>query len=60
MDKIIQLVKEKPRTVKELAEALGVSKKEAYDLLQGLPFNLRKTVTRNGKPIIMFEYCCNK
>lgn len=59
-DSIISLLKEAPRTLKDLSDALGVSKKEMHDQLNriGGVFT-KKTISYNGKsrPVVIVHYC---
>jgi predicted ArsR family transcriptional regulator len=43
-DKIMQMVQENPRTVKDLADALGVTKQEILTQLSALPVEAVRTV----------------
>jgi len=60
-DTILQMVRESPRTVKELSEGLGISKAEVLSHLNGLSsVQCQKTVSHNGlgRPLVVFKYCC--
>ena len=56
-EQIMQMVRENPRTVKELSDALGLSKDEVLAYLSGLPVRHVRTVLHNGRsrPIVMFQ-----
>lgn len=57
-EKIMQMVQENPRTVKELADALGLSKQEILVHLSGLPVEAVRTVSHNGRgrPTVIVHY----
>jgi predicted ArsR family transcriptional regulator len=58
---ILQMVRENPRTVKELSEGLGISKDEVLSHLNGLSsVKCQKIVSRygRGRPVVLFKYCC--
>ncbi len=46
---IMQMVRENQRTVKELADALGLSKQEVLNHLSGLPVEAVRTVVHSGR-----------
>ena len=56
-EQIMQMVLENPRTVKELSDALGLSKDEVIAHLSGLPVRQVRTVLQTGRsrPIVMFH-----
>jgi predicted ArsR family transcriptional regulator len=56
-EQILQMVRENPRTVKELADALGVSKDAVIAHLSDLPVRQVRTVLHNGRsrPTVMFQ-----
>jgi predicted ArsR family transcriptional regulator len=58
-DQIMQMISENPRTVKDLAEALGLSKEEVSNHLSGLPVKQVRTVSRSGRgrPVVLIQYC---
>ena len=55
---IMQLVRENPRTVKDLAHALGLSKQDVIDHLSDLPVEAVRTVSHGGRgrPIVIIHY----
>ena len=57
-DQIMQMVRENQRTVKELADALGLSKQEILVHLSGLPVEAVRTVSHNGRgrPAVIVHY----
>jgi predicted ArsR family transcriptional regulator len=57
-DQIMQMVRENPRTVKELADALGLSKQEILVHLSGLSVEAVRTVSHNGRgrPAVIVHY----
>jgi len=57
-EQIMQMVRENPRTVKELADALGLSKKDIIAHLPGLPVESVRTVSHNGRgrPVVVVQY----
>jgi predicted ArsR family transcriptional regulator len=57
-EQIMQMVQENPRTVKALAEALGLSKQDVLGHLSGLPVNAVRTVSHNGlgRPVVVIHY----
>jgi predicted ArsR family transcriptional regulator len=56
-DQIVQMVRENPRTVKELADALGLSKDDVLAHLPALPVRQVRTVLHTGRsrPTVMFH-----
>jgi len=56
-EQIMQMVRENPRTVKELADSLGLSKDEVIAYLSDLPVRQVRTVLHNGRsrPTVMFQ-----
>lgn len=59
-DKIVDLVRENPRTLKDIAQALGTSKLAALDVVDGLSSVLlqKKTMSFNGRgrPVAVVKY----
>ena len=57
-EQIMQMVRENQRTVKDLAEALGLSKQEILGHLSGLPVQQIRTVSYNGRgrPVVVIHY----
>ena len=57
-EQIMQMVLENPRTVKDLADALGLSKQEVLGHLSGLPVEAVRTVSHNGRgrPVVVVQY----
>jgi predicted ArsR family transcriptional regulator len=57
-EQIMQMVRENRRTVKELADALGLSKQEVLNHLSGLPVEAVRTVSHNGRgrPAVIVHY----
>jgi DNA-binding IclR family transcriptional regulator len=57
-DRILKLIGENPRTAKELADSLGVSKQKMIDLLETMPVKKIQLISRNGKsqPLIFYKY----
>ena len=55
---IMQLVQENPRTVKDLADALGVTKQEILNQLSALPVEAVRTVSHGGRgrPVVVIHY----
>ena len=58
LEQIMQLVRENPRTVKELSEALGMSKQEILAQLSVLPIQQVRTVSHGGRgrPVVVIHY----
>jgi len=56
-EQIMQMVRENPRTVKELSDALGLSKDEVLAHLSNLPVRQIRTVIYNGRsrPVVSFQ-----
>jgi predicted transcriptional regulator len=52
---IMQMISENPRTVKEMAEATGLSKQEVMKHLAGLPVRSVRTVNYRGKSSPFFS-----
>ena len=54
----MQMVRENPRTVKDLSDALGLSKQEVLTHLFGLPVEVVRTVSYNGRgrPVVVIQY----
>ena len=57
-DQIMQMVGENPRTVKDLADATGLSKQSVLAHLSGLPVKAVRTVSHNGRgrPVVLTQY----
>jgi len=57
-EQIMQMVRENPRTVKDLANALGLSKQDVITHLSGLPVQQIRTVSHNGRgrPVVVVHY----
>jgi len=57
-EQIIQIVRENPRTVKDLADATGLSKQEVLVHLSGLPVDAVRTVSHGGRgrPVVVIHY----
>ena len=57
-EQILQMVRENPRTVKDMADALGLSKQDVLGHLSGLPVQAVRTVSHNGRgrPVVVIEY----
>jgi predicted ArsR family transcriptional regulator len=57
-DKIMQMVQENPRTVKDLADALGVTKQEILTHLSALPVEAVRTVSYGGRsrPVVIMHW----
>lgn len=57
-EQIMQMVRENPRTVKDLADSLGLSKQEVLSYLSGLPVQSVRTVSHGGRgrPVVVIEY----
>lgn len=55
---IMQMIRENPRTVKDLADSLGLSKQEILSHLSGLPVESVRTVSHNGRgrPVVVIQY----
>ena len=57
-EQIMQMVRETSRTVKDLSDALGLSKQEVLGHLSGLPVEAVRTVSHNGRgrPVVVVQY----
>jgi len=57
-EQIMQMVRENPRTVKDLADATGLSKQEVLSHLSGLPVDAVRTVSHGGRgrPVVVIHY----
>jgi predicted ArsR family transcriptional regulator len=57
-EQIMKMVRENQRTVKELADALGLSKDEVLAHLHSLPVRQIRTVSYTGRsrPVIVFHW----
>jgi predicted ArsR family transcriptional regulator len=57
-EQIMQMVRENPRTVKDLADATGLSKQEVLVHLSGLPVDAVRTVSHGGRgrPVVVIHY----
>ena len=57
-DQIMQMVRENPRTIKDLADALGLSKQDVLVHLSGLPVDAVRTISHNGRgrPVVVVQY----
>lgn len=57
-EQIMQMVRENPRTVKDLADATGLSKQEVLVHLSGLPVDAVRTVSHGGRgrPVVVLHY----
>jgi predicted ArsR family transcriptional regulator len=57
-EQIMQMVRENPRTVKDLADATGLSKQEVLTHLSGLPVQAVRTVSHSGRgrPVVIIHY----
>ena len=57
-DQIMQLVRENPRTVKDLADALGVTKQKIVTELSALPVQTVRTFSHRGRgsPVVVTHY----
>ena len=57
-EKIMQMVCENPRTVKELSDSTGLSKQEVLAHLSGLPVEIVRTVSHGGRgrPVVVIHY----
>lgn len=57
-EQIMQMVRENPRTVKDLADATGLSKQEVLVHLSGLPVEAVRTVSHGGRgrPVVVLHY----
>ena len=57
-EQIMRMVRETPRTVKDMADVLGLSKQEVLGHLSGLPVKAVRTVSHNGRgrPVVLIQY----
>jgi predicted ArsR family transcriptional regulator len=57
-EQIMQMVRETPRTVKDMADALGLSKQDVLGHLSALPVHQVRTVSHNGRgrPVVVIQY----
>jgi len=57
-EQIMQMVRENPRTVKDLADATGLSKQEVVQHLSVLPVEQVRTVSHGGRgrPVVIMHY----
>jgi predicted ArsR family transcriptional regulator len=57
-EQIMQMVRENPRTVKDLADATGLSKQEILAHLSVLPVEAVRTVSHGGRgrPVVVIHY----
>lgn len=57
-EQIMQMICENKRTVKELSEALGLSKKEVLNHLSGMPVQEVRSVIHAGRgsPVVFIHY----
>lgn len=57
-EQIMQMVRENPRTVKDMADATGLSKQEVLVHLSGLPVDAVRTVSHGGRgrPVVVIHY----
>lgn len=57
-EQIMQMIRENPRTVKDLAETLGLSKQDVLGHLSGLSVQQVRTVSHNGRgrPVVLMQY----
>jgi len=57
-DQIMQMVRENPRTIKDLADAIGLSKQEVVNHLSDLPVEQVRTVSHGGRgrPVVIIHY----
>ena len=58
LEQIMQMVRENPRTVKDLADATGLSKQEVLAHLSDLPVEMVRTVSHGGRgrPVVVIHY----
>lgn len=58
LEQIMQMVRENSRTVKDLADATGLSKQEVLVHLSGLPVEAVRTVSHGGRgrPVVVIHY----
>lgn len=57
-EQIMQMVRENPRTVKDMADATGLSKQEVLAHLSCLPVDAVRTVSHGGRgrPVVIIHY----
>jgi uncharacterized protein YidB (DUF937 family) len=57
-EQIMQMLRENSRTVKDLADATGLSKQEVVKHLSGLPVQQVRTVSHGGRsrPVVIMHY----
>lgn len=57
-EQIMQMVRENPRTIKDLADATGLSKQEVVQHLSVLPVKQVRTVSHGGRgrPVVIMHY----
>lgn len=57
-EQIMQMVRENPRTVKDLADATNLSKQEVLAHLSGLPVEAVRTVSHGGRgrPVVVIHW----
>jgi predicted ArsR family transcriptional regulator len=57
-EQIMQMVRENPRTVKDLADALGLSKQAVLAHLSALPVQKLRTVSHGGRgrPVVVVHW----
>jgi predicted ArsR family transcriptional regulator len=57
-EQIMQMVLENPRTVKDMADALGLSKQDVLGHLSGLPVEAVRMISHNGRgrPVVVVQY----
>ena len=57
-DQIMQMIRENPRTIKDLADATGLSKQEVVKHLSVLPVKAVRTVSHGGRgrPVVIIQY----
>jgi predicted ArsR family transcriptional regulator len=57
-EQIMQMVRENPRTVKDLADATGLSKQDVLVHLSGLPVEAVRIVSHGGRgrPVVVIHY----
>ena len=55
---LAQMIAENPRTVGELATAIGATKQQVLEQLQALPVQAKKEILRTGssRPIVVVRY----
>jgi predicted ArsR family transcriptional regulator len=57
-EQIMQMVRENPRTIKDMSDALGISKQEVLVHLSDLPVEAVRTVSHGGRgrPVVVIHY----